>query len=71
MSIDEAEPFLLYLLDDFLSFVGAVHSGLILSVMKSNILLSLRLTNNMHHISLHGLMVHDPPPLCLCPVHSS
>ena len=51
MSIDEAEPFLLYLHGNFLSFVGAVHSGLILSVMKSNILLSLRLTNNTHSMA--------------------
>jgi hypothetical protein len=46
MSIDEAEPVLLYLLGNFLSFVGAVHSAspplpshLILSVMKSNFFL--------------------------------
>jgi hypothetical protein len=76
MSIDEAEPVLLYLLGNFLSFVGAVHSAspplpsrLILSVMKSNILPSLRLTNYVYHISLHGLLVCNPPPLCLA--HSS
>jgi len=47
MSINEAELVLLFLLGDFLSFVGAVHSAsphllslshLILSVMKSNVL---------------------------------
>jgi hypothetical protein len=78
MSDEEAEPVLLYLLGGFLSFVGVVHSAspplpshLILSVMKSNILSSLRLTNDTYHIyiSLHGLLVRDPPPLC--PVHSN
>ena len=71
-SIDEAEPILLYLLGDFLSFVlGAVHSAspllpscLILSVMKANFLPLLRLTKDTYHISLHGLLVHDPPHLC-------
>ena len=76
MSINEAELVLLYLLGNFLSFVGAVHSAppplpsnLILSVMKSNVLSSLRLTNNTYHISLHGLLVRDPPHLC--PAHST
>jgi len=77
MSIDEAEPVLLYFLGDFLSFVlGAVHcaspplpSCLILSVMKSNFLPLLRLTKDTYHISLHGLLVHNPPHLC--PAHSS
>ena len=48
-------------------------SRLILSVMvmkSNNILPSLtRLTNDTYHISLHGMLVHDPPPLC--PAHSS
>jgi hypothetical protein len=70
ISIDEAEPVLLYLLGNYLSFAGAVHSAspplpsrLILSVMKSNILPSLRLTNDTCHKSLHGLLVRNPPPL--------
>jgi hypothetical protein len=78
MSNNDTEPVLLYLLGGFLSFVGVVHSAspplpscLILSVMKSNILPSLGLTKDTYHIyiSLHGLLVRDPPPLCL--VHSS
>ena len=75
MSIAEAEPVCLYLLSNFPSFVGVVHSAssplpscLILSIMKSSIPPSLRLTNNTYHISLHGLLVRDPPPHC--PAHS-
>jgi hypothetical protein len=39
-------------------------SRLNLSVMKSNILPLLRLTNDRYYISLHGLLVRDPPAMC-------